>query len=44
MTLLSSEGFYEPSIRGCMIAHPIDHLFKVLSTGLSMDLIVRDLG
>ena len=32
MTLLSSEGFYEPSIRGCMIAHPIDHLFKVLST------------
>lgn len=32
MTLLSSEEFYEPSIRGCMIAHPIDHLFKVLST------------
>ena len=31
-TLLSSQEFYAPNIRGCMIAHPIDHLFKVIST------------
>jgi len=32
MALLSSEHFYDSSIRGCMLAHPIDHLFKILST------------
>jgi len=29
-TLLSSEYFYEESIRGCMVNHPIDHLFKMI--------------
>ena len=28
--LLSSEYFYETGLRGCMVAHPIDHLFKVV--------------
>ena len=28
--LLSSEYFYEESIRGCMVNHPIDHLFKII--------------
>jgi uncharacterized protein (DUF1800 family) len=30
--LLSSEHFYEMSIRGCMITHPIDYLFKMVNT------------
>jgi uncharacterized protein (DUF1800 family) len=28
--LLSSEYFFEESRRGCMVNHPIDHLFKIL--------------
>ncbi len=32
MALLSSEQFYDESIRGCMIANPIDHFFKVMTT------------
>ncbi len=27
--LLSSEYFYEESIRGCMVNHPVDHVFKM---------------
>ena len=30
--LLSSEHFYDLSIRGCMITHPIDYLFKMVNT------------
>ena len=30
--LLSSEHFYDISIRGCMITHPIDYLFKMVNT------------
>lgn len=30
--LLSSEHFYDFSIRGCMLSNPIDHLFKLLGT------------
>lgn len=30
--LLSSEYFYEESIRGCMVSHPIDHMFKMIRT------------
>ena len=29
--LLSSEHFYDISIRGCMITHPIDYLFKMVN-------------
>jgi uncharacterized protein (DUF1800 family) len=32
MALLSSEHFYDMSIRGCMITHPIDYLFKMVNT------------
>ncbi len=32
IALLSSEHFYDASVRGCMLVHPLDHLFKVLST------------
>ena len=32
MALLSSEHFYDISIRGCMITHPIDFLFKIIRT------------
>jgi len=32
MALLSSEHFYDASVRGCMLAHPIDHFFKIIST------------
>lgn len=28
--LLSSEYFFEESLRGCMVNHPIDHLFKMV--------------
>lgn len=31
-TLLSSEFFFDESIRGCMITHPIDNLFKIVNT------------
>ncbi len=31
MALLSSEHFYDMSIRGCMITHPIDYLFKMIN-------------
>jgi uncharacterized protein (DUF1800 family) len=27
--LLSSEYFYQEGLRGCMVNHPIDHLFKI---------------
>ncbi len=30
--LLSSEYFYEESIRGCMVSHPIDHMLKMIRT------------
>ncbi|MFK7773874.1 MAG: DUF1800 family protein [Saprospiraceae bacterium] len=30
--LLSSEHFYDMSIRGCMITHPIDYIFKMINT------------
>ena len=30
--LLSSEFFFDESIRGCMITNPIDHMFKVIKT------------
>ncbi len=30
--LLSSEYFYEESIRGCMVSHPIDHMFRIIRT------------
>ena len=30
--LLSSEYFYETTIRGCMVNHPIDFLFKMVNT------------
>jgi uncharacterized protein (DUF1800 family) len=30
--LLKSEYFYQESIRGCMINHPIDFLFKIFNT------------
>ena len=30
--LLSSEYFYEESIRGCMVSHPIDHIFRLIRT------------
>jgi len=29
--LLSSEYFYQTSIRGCMVNHPIDFLFKIIN-------------
>lgn len=32
MALLSSEHFYDMSIRGCMVTHPIDYLFKMVNT------------
>lgn len=32
MALLSSEHFYDISIRGCMITHPIDYIFKMINT------------
>ncbi len=32
MALLSSEHFYDMSVRGCMITHPIDYLFKMVNT------------
>ncbi|HFB99928.1 MAG TPA: DUF1800 family protein, partial [Phaeodactylibacter sp.] len=32
MGLLSSEHFYDESVRGCMITHPIDYLFKMVNT------------
>ncbi|MEM6963646.1 MAG: DUF1800 family protein, partial [Bacteroidota bacterium] len=31
MALLSSEHFYEEAIRGCMISHPLDFLFKMVN-------------
>ncbi|MFT4663473.1 MAG: hypothetical protein ACI9XB_000409 [Gammaproteobacteria bacterium] len=30
--LLSSQHFYDMEIRGCMLTHPIEHLFKVANT------------
>ena len=32
MALLASEHFYDMSVRGCMITHPIDYLFKMVNT------------
>jgi len=32
MALLSSEHFYDMLVRGCMITHPIDYLFKMVNT------------
>jgi len=32
MALLSSEHFYDMSVRGCMVTHPIDYLFKMTNT------------
>ncbi|MFK8009268.1 MAG: DUF1800 family protein [Saprospiraceae bacterium] len=32
MALLSSEHFYDMSVRGCMVTHPIDYLFKMVNT------------
>lgn len=31
MALLSSEHFYDMSVRGCMVTHPIDYLFKMIN-------------
>ena len=39
MALLSSEHFYDTSIRACMITHPIDYLFKMIR---SFDLQLPD--
>lgn len=30
--LLGSQYFYDESVRGCMISHPLDHLFKLLNS------------
>lgn len=32
MALLSSEHFYDISVRGCMVTHPIDYLFKMVNS------------
>ena len=42
--LLSSQYFFDESIRGCMIVHPIDHVFKLLNSfqvAMPDDLIER---
>lgn len=31
-TLLTSEFFFDESIKGCMITNPLDHMFKVIKT------------
>ncbi len=43
-TLISSEFFFDESIRGCMITNPIEHFFRIINTfGLAMpdDLITK---